>query len=73
MKAKSQFGIFPKIEPVIVGLGANSLLSLAVKGSDKEPPVSPYWDSAWTDRRLLWHFRKFSAFCLLFFRRNDPA
>ena len=67
MKAKSQFGIFPKIEPVIVGLGANSLLSLAVKGSDKER------DSAWTDRRLLWRFRKFSAFCLLFFRRNDPA
>ena len=67
MKAKSQFDIFPKIEPVIVGLGANSLLSLAVKGSDKE------WDSAWTDRRLLWLFRKFSAFCLLFFRRNDPA
>ena len=67
MKAKSQFGIFPKIEPVIVGLGANSLLSLAVKGSDKER------DSAWTDRRLLWHFRKFSAFCLLFFRRNDPT
>ena len=41
MKAKSQFGIFPKIEPVIVELGANSLLSLAVKGSDKERGTPP--------------------------------